>query len=230
MTIVPVLLTLAALPAHQFQFLNVLLPLWLAIPGRINARSFSRYIGWNERSLRRHFSKALPWHALHMTLMHILLSCGVQGLRLILVMDASFIPKAGRKTFGRGSFWNGCAGKAETGLELSCIALMSWVGHHTFPISVRQTRPKTQKADRLTQYLDQLRGVFRLHRAWLRRFVKVVVKVGSMPKRCSLTCARTKAWPSSLNSPRTPISGLPSRESIRTVVEDARNGNERSIS
>ena len=50
MTILPVLLTLAAIPAYQFRFLQVLLPLWLAIPGRINARSFSRYSGWNERS------------------------------------------------------------------------------------------------------------------------------------------------------------------------------------
>lgn len=57
MTILPVLLTLAAIPAHQAQFLHVLLPLWLAIPGRLNARSFSRYSGWNERTLRRKFAK-----------------------------------------------------------------------------------------------------------------------------------------------------------------------------
>ena len=51
MNILPVLLSLAAVPAHQSHFLNLLLPLWLAIPGRINARSFSRYSGWNERTL-----------------------------------------------------------------------------------------------------------------------------------------------------------------------------------
>ena len=112
-----------------------------------------------------------------------MLSCKALDPRLILVMDASFIPKSGRKTFGRGSFWNGCAGKTDTGLELSCIALMSWVGHHTFPISVRQTRPKTDKADRLTQYRDQLRVVFRTHRAWLKQHVKVVVADGQYAKR-----------------------------------------------
>ena len=40
---------------------------------------------------------------------------------------------------------------------------MSWGSHHVCPISVKQTRPKTDKSDRFTQYLTQLRAVFRVH-------------------------------------------------------------------
>lgn len=183
MNILPVLLTLAAVPAHQYNFLNLLLPLWLAIPGRVNARSFSRYSGWNERTLRRYFQAALPWHALHLTLVKLLVRCKAIVPRFILVMDASFIPKSGTKTAGLGAFWNGCAGRSETGLELSCIALMTWFGHHCFPISIRQTRPKAEKADRLTQYLDQLRALLRCHRAWLKEFAPILVADGQYAKK-----------------------------------------------
>ena len=183
MNILPVLLTLAAVPAHQYQFLSVLLPLWIALPGRMNGRSFSRYSGWNERTFRRHFQAALPWHNLHLTLVKLLVRCKALIPRFILVMDASFVPKSGCKTFGVGKFWSSCAGRAESGLELSCIALMSWFGHHCFPISIRQTRPKAEKADRLVQYLDQLRALFRRHRVWLTEFAPILVADGQYAKK-----------------------------------------------
>ena len=76
MNILPVLLTLAAVSAHQYRFLSILMPLWIAIPGRVNAQNFSRYSGWNERTFRRHFQAALPWHGLHLTLVKLLVGSG----------------------------------------------------------------------------------------------------------------------------------------------------------
>ena len=63
---------------------------------------------------------------LQLTLVQMLVQCGALDPRWVLVIDASFIPKSGKRTEGRGSFWNGCQRRAETGLELSRIALMSW--------------------------------------------------------------------------------------------------------
>ena len=165
------ILTLAGLPAHQTRFLHALMSVWLAIPGRLNAANFSRQSGWNEKTVRRWFHRPLPWLKLQLTLVQ------------MLVIDASFIPKSGTRTEGRGSFWNGCQRRAETGLELSCIALISWGSHHVFPISVKQTRPKTDKADRLTQDLSQLRAVFRAHRGWFRQHVRAVVTDGQYAKK-----------------------------------------------
>ncbi|WP_420596460.1 hypothetical protein [Deinococcus sp.] len=156
MTMLPVLLTLLCLPAHQYRFFLQLIPLWQAIPGRVNARNFSRYSGWNERTLRRWFDKRLPWDALHWGLVMLLTQLDALGGWFVLVMDASFIPKAGRKTAGLGAFWNGCASHSETGLELHCLALMSWAGRHLFPVCVQQTQPRQGQADRLTQYCAQL--------------------------------------------------------------------------
>ena len=96
MTILPFLLLLAGLTTPQTQFLGLLLPLWVAVPGRVNALSFSRYSGLNERTFRRWMAKALPWHRLCVTLLHILMGCGAINRHLILTIDAAFIPKAGR--------------------------------------------------------------------------------------------------------------------------------------
>ena len=183
MTILQTILTLAGLPAHQTRFLHALLSVWLAIPGRLNATNFSRYSGWSEKTVRRWFHRPLPWLKLQLTLVQVLVQCGALDPRWVLVIDASFIPKSGTQTEGRGSFWNGCQRRAETGLELSCIALMSWGSHHVFPISVKQTRPKTDKANRLTQYLTQLRGVFRAHRGWFRQHLRAVVADGQYAKK-----------------------------------------------
>ena len=178
----PFLLLLAAVPANQYAFLNLLLPLWVAIPGRVNGLNFGRYSGWHEKTFRRWMGKALPWHRLHITLLHILMGCGAIGEKLILTIDASFVPKSGKKTYGLGKFWNGCASKAMTGLELSCIALMTSTGHHVFPISIRQTRPKEEKKDRLQQYLWQLQALFRLQRKWLKQHVRIAVADGQYAK------------------------------------------------
>ena len=180
--ILPILLTLLALPAHQHRFFAALIPLWQAIPGRVNARNFSRYSGWNERTLRRWFQKTLPWAELHWGLLQLLVRLGVLEGRFILALDASFVPKSGKHTPGLGAFWNGALHRSETGLELSCLALLSWSGHHAFPVHVQQTQPRGQKADRLEQYLDQLVSFLEQRRTWLARHLRVVVADGQYAK------------------------------------------------
>ncbi|MCD0171956.1 IS4 family transposase, partial [Deinococcus sp. 23YEL01] len=65
--------------------------------------------------------------------MRLLIRWGVLGSRFILAIDASFIPKSGKKTEGLGAFWNGSQSRSDTGLELSCLALISLTGQHAFP-------------------------------------------------------------------------------------------------
>jgi putative transposase len=182
MTILPMLLALLSIPATQQRFLLALLPLWQAILGRLNARNFSRYSGWNERTLRRWFAKPLPWAALQWGLLMLLVSLGTLDPRFILALDASFVPKSGQTTAGVGHFWNGSQSRSERGLELSCLALMSWVGHHVFPVSVRQPQPREGKADQLDQYLQQLTELLALRRTWLSRHLRAVVADGQYTK------------------------------------------------
>lgn len=180
--ILPVLSTLLALPTQQSRFLSVLMPLWQAIPGRINALNFSRYSGLHEQTLRRWMHRALPWNALHWGLVELILRLRVVGSGFVLCMDASFVPKSGTKTEGIGFFWNGCASRSDKGLELSCLALMTCVGRHVFPVSVVQTQPRGDKADRLQQYSNQLQGFLAQRRTWLGKHLKAVVADGQYAK------------------------------------------------
>ncbi|MDV6374754.1 transposase [Deinococcus arenicola] len=182
MTILPVLLTLLHLPVHQQRFFIRLMPLWQAVPGRINALNLSRYSGWNERTFRRWFSKALPWDTLHWGLLELLVQLGALDSGFVLCMDASFIPKSGIRTDGVGEFWNGSQSRSEQGLELSCLAVMSWAGRHVFPVSVVQTQPRQDKADRLIQYRDQLQALLAQRRSWFARHLKAVVADGQYAK------------------------------------------------
>jgi hypothetical protein len=65
---------------------------------------------------------------------------------LIAVIDCSFIPKSGKKTEGKASFYNGVAGRPEEGLENSVISVVEVETHLSYSLSVQQTpwRPTTE--------------------------------------------------------------------------------------
>ncbi|WP_428194671.1 transposase, partial [Deinococcus saxicola] len=69
-------------------------------------------------------------------------------------------------------------GRRGSVLELSCLAVMSWVGRHVFPVSVVQTQPRLDKADRLKQYRDQLQSLLAQRHSWFVRHLKAVVADG----------------------------------------------------
>ncbi len=56
-------------------------------------------------------------------------------------MDASFIRKSGKATFGLDKFWNGCASRTEKGLEASIISLVCGKQKASFVLTVDQTEP-----------------------------------------------------------------------------------------
>ncbi|MDM8556448.1 hypothetical protein QUF75_17120 [Desulfococcaceae bacterium HSG7] len=41
----------------------------------------------------------------------------------VIAGDCGYIPKSGKKTPHIGKFWNGCASKAQKGLEISALAV-----------------------------------------------------------------------------------------------------------
>ena len=57
-----------------------------------------------------------------------------------------FFFKSGKQTEGKGYFYNGVAGRAEQGLEISVISLVEVETHISYSLSVQQTpaRPTTE--------------------------------------------------------------------------------------
>ena len=65
---------------------------------------------------------------------------------IIAVIDCYFLKKSGKRTEGKAYFYNGIAGKAEQGLEISVISIVEIDTHLSYSLSMQQTpsRPQTE--------------------------------------------------------------------------------------
>lgn len=78
------------------------------------------------------------------------------------VMDCSFVEKAGDHTYGLDYFYNGVNSRAEKGLELSTLGLIDVDYNTAYPLSTRQTPqlddPKETWVDGYLQHLVEDKG------------------------------------------------------------------------
>jgi hypothetical protein len=139
MTIVSdILKHMPAVRQPQRKFLMVLFATILALRGRVTGRNLSRYCEYSERTIARQFRAPFDWPDFHQRVITIALD---PRSELISAQDASFIPKSGKQTFGLGYFFNGCANRAEPGLEISTLAVVDVTRRCAFTLAVAQTPP-----------------------------------------------------------------------------------------
>jgi len=122
----------------QQKFLIELLSTWLAVRGRFNYVNISRYSSRHERTLRRGFRREFCWAEFNRRLLTDLVPSSHE---MIAALDASFVPKSGKKTFGLGHFFSGCAGRPQKGLELSLLCVVDVTRNTAYAISAKQTPP-----------------------------------------------------------------------------------------
>jgi len=97
----------------QYKFVTHLLGLMLMLPGHATFRNMSRYSPYHERTFSRWYGRDLDWVSLNKgAITEVVPPEHAQAL----VMDASFVPKSGKHTYGLDRFWNGSHGRAEKGL------------------------------------------------------------------------------------------------------------------
>jgi hypothetical protein len=163
MTIVhDILQQMPAVRQPQRKFLTVLFATILALRGRVTCRNLSRYCQYSERTIARQFRATFDWPDFHQRVMTAALDPRAE---LISAQDASFLPKSGKQTFGLGHFFNGCASRAERGLEISTLAVVDVTRRCAFTLAVAQTPPGADKAaskqgaeeTRMDFYKQQLR-------------------------------------------------------------------------
>jgi hypothetical protein len=147
----------------QQKFLAMLFVTILALRGRVTGRNLSRYCKYSERTIARQFRATFAWPEFHQRV----LTTGLDPhSELISAQDASFIPKSGKQTFGLGHFFNGCANRAERGLEISTLAVVDVTRRCAFTLAVAQTPPGQDAAmsgqqedeTRIDFYKQQLRN------------------------------------------------------------------------
>ncbi len=154
MTIVSdILQQMPAVRQPQRKFLAVLFAAILALRGRVTCRNLSRYCDYSERTIARQFRATFDWPDFHQRVMTAALA---PRSELISAQDASFLPKSGKQTFGLGHFFNGCASRAERGLEISTLAVVDVTRRCAFTLAVAQTPPGAEAA-RSTQAEEETR-------------------------------------------------------------------------
>lgn len=135
----------------QLKFLTVLFQTIFVCQSRINFSSLARHSVLNERTFRRNFRKSVDFIELNQTIID-----QTKARIEAFAMDASFIRKSGKETFGLDKFWNGCAGQAEKGLEASIISLVDVEENASFVLTVDQTEPNLDGSTRTDKYAQQL--------------------------------------------------------------------------
>jgi DDE superfamily endonuclease len=172
MTIVNAILKqMPAVGRPQRQFLVLLFSTILALRGRVNFRHLSRYGDYSERTIARQFRRAFDWPDVHQRVITTALHPQAE---VISAQDASCIPKSGQQTVGLGHFFNGCAGRAERGLEISTLAVVDVPHRCAFTLAVAQTPPTCATATKQEQettlvdcYAQQLRAHHHRLPAWV---------------------------------------------------------------
>src|SRR5215468_2301009 len=160
MTIVnDILKQMPGLSQPQRKCLATLFVTILVLRGRVNFRNLSRYCDYAERTIARQFRAPFAWPDCHQ---HVLMTALDPRAELVSAHDASFLPKSGKQTFGLGHCFNGCASRAERGLEISTLAVVDVTRRCAFTLAVAQTPPgeeatqTAQEETRVDFYKQQL--------------------------------------------------------------------------
>src|SRR5215510_1841084 len=144
----------------QRKFLATLFVTILVLRGRVTFRNLSRYCDYAERTIARQFRAPFDWPDFHQ---RVLMTALAPHSELISAHDASFISKSGKQTFGLGHFFNGCASRAERGLEISTLAVVEVTRRCALTLAAAQTPPgeeatkAAQEETRVDFYMQQLR-------------------------------------------------------------------------
>jgi hypothetical protein len=158
-----ILQQMPGLSQPQRKFLATLFVTILVLRGRVNFRNLSRYCNYSERTIARQFREPFDWPDFHQ---RVLLMALDPHAELVSAHDASFIPKSGKQTFGLGHFFNGCASRAERGLEISTLAVVDVTRRCAFTLAVSQTPPgeEATKAEPEDTRVDFYKQQLRAHR------------------------------------------------------------------
>jgi hypothetical protein len=140
------------------------------LPGHATFRNLSRYGVYHERTFARWYARGFDFVSLNKAaITQVVPPTHEQAL----VIDASFVPKSGKKTYGLDRFWNGSHARTEKGLEISALAWLDITANCAYCLSVEQTPTTGEATDpeitRIDVYLDQLtRVVCEQHLSHLR--------------------------------------------------------------
>ncbi len=119
--------------------------LWhiLSIKGKINFLQFERFSRMSEQTYRNNFEKEFDFMAFNKQLIN-----QIAFQERVVALDPSYIPKAGKSTYGRGKYWSGVTKAAKWGLDICGFAVVDILRNTALHLKAWQTPPASELASK----------------------------------------------------------------------------------
>ncbi|EIM64501.1 transposase [Desulfobacter postgatei] len=157
METIKLILSQMSIPKPQLKFLLILFSTIMILRGRMNYRNMSRYSILHEKSFSRNFKKPFDFTELNHRL---ILETIPEANKKMAAIDASFVPKSGKHSYGIDYFWSGVVGKSKKGQEISSLAIVDLDYNTAYNLSVEQTPSGSEigkkEENRIDFYLQQI--------------------------------------------------------------------------
>lgn len=158
----PILTSMSNVKKPQRKFMLFLLSVLVVFQGKATFANMSRYSLMSEKRFRRWSHRDFNYAEFNEKL--IALTLPMKGER-IAAIDASFVSKSGSKTEGLGWYYNGSAGEAQRGLEISTICITDLESNTAYALDSRQTLDVAGTTTRVDLYAQHVTDVApNLHR------------------------------------------------------------------
>ena len=126
-------------------FIVNVLTCFSSIKGKINFLQMERFSNKCEQYFRINFENKFNFQWFNLSLIK------PRVTECIIAFDPSYIKKSGKKTFGLGAYWSGCAGKVKWGLDICGFAVVDIIRNTAFHLNAIQT-PKSKEMNLLEYY------------------------------------------------------------------------------
>jgi hypothetical protein len=152
-----ILRQISGISKPRIKFMATLLKTIIAMPGNVTFRNLSRFSSYSEKTFSRNFRKSFDFVQFNLLMLKTLID---RTSQLILAVDASFIDKSGKNTYGLGRFYNGAKQRTEKGLEIFLISIVDPILRTAFSVLACQTPPTlTNNETRVDYYAKCLKDI-----------------------------------------------------------------------
>ena len=155
--------------------------LLMVIPRKCNFTQMGRYRKRDEQCYRQTAERSVNWLEMNMWLSAFVFKEG-KG-RNAIVIDPSFIKKAGKHTPYVGTFWSGCADAVKRGLEILGIGVIDVDLHECMMLKAVQTTLEKGEEKKEMSLYDWYAKVLEDDKVTLQRISKVLVADSAFSKR-----------------------------------------------
>ena len=155
--------------------------LLMVTPRKCNFTQMGRYGKRGEQCYRQTAERSVNWLEMNMWLSAFVFKQG-KG-RNAIVIDPSFIKKAGKHTPYVGTSWSGCAGAVKHGLEILGIGVIDVDLHECMMLKAVQTTLEKDEEKKEMSLYDWYAKVLEDDKVTLQRICKVLVADSAFSKR-----------------------------------------------